>query len=110
MEELFNNTVLDKLFEERNEKMSYAVIKNSQDYLLRERALQSKLSQLLEYVPKEKYTSMEREIEDFIFDHIGYMSEYWCSKYYKVGFADGLNVKKEVQTELEELDDEQNVG
>ena len=60
--------------------------------------------ELLNYVPGEHYNQLKEDIEDFLFEHILSLSEFWCSKYYKVGFADGLNVKKELQEELEDLD------
>ena len=59
--------------------------------------------ELLNYVPGEQYYQLKDDIEEFLFEHILCLSEFWCSKYYKVGFADGLNVKKESKKELEDL-------
>lgn len=110
MDELFNNSVLNEMYEDRSEKISNYLIKGNTEYEEKEKAMEDKLRELLNYVPGEHYKALEDEIEEFLFDHVMYMSEFWCEKYYKIGFADGLNVKKEIQTELEGLDNEQNVG
>ncbi len=104
MEIIFENFVLDELYQHRNEEVSHHFIKNSKEYKEHERAMENKLMELLNYVPGEHYNQLKEDIEDFLFEHILSLSEFWCSKYYKVGFADGLNVKKELQEELEDLD------
>ena len=63
----------------------------------------AKLKELLNYVPGDMYRKLEEEIEDFLFEHVLQLSEFWCSKYYKVGFADGLNVKKDIEKNLEDI-------
>lgn len=103
MEELLNNSVLEELYEDRNEHVSHYIIKNNSEYEKKEKAMENKLRELLNYVPGELYKQLEDEIEDFLFEHVLSLSEFWCSKYYKVGFADGLSVKKEIQKELEDL-------
>lgn len=103
MEKLFENSVLQNMYEQRYEELSHYIIKNNVEYKKLEKAMEDKLKELLNYVPAEHYTYLEREIDDFLFDHILELSEFWCSKYYKVGFADGLNAKKEIEVELEEL-------
>lgn len=105
MEELFNDSVLQELYEQRNEEISHYVIRHNKEFDEHRLKLENELFKLLEYVPKEKRFKVQEEIEDFIFAHISEMSEFWCSKYYKVGFADGLNVKKEIQSVLEGLKD-----
>lgn len=103
MEELFENSVLEELYNKRNEEVSHHCIRNSKEYKELEGAMENKLRELLNYVPGEHYKHLEGEIEEFLFEHILGLSEYWCSRYYKVGFADGLNVKKEIEEKLEEL-------
>lgn len=105
MEELFNDSVLQELYDNRNMEVSHYCIRHDKEFDRQRKKLEKELSKILRYVPEEKRFKMENEIEDFIFGHINLMSEYWCSKYYKVGFADGLNVKKEIQKELEDLKD-----
>ncbi len=104
MEKLFNNEVLQELYDNRNEEISHYCIRNDKEYDRHRKKLEKELFKILRYVPEEKKFKMENEIEDFIYEHISLMSEYWCSKYYKVGFADGLSVKKEIQKELEDLE------
>ena len=103
MEELLNNSVLEELYEDRNEHVSHYIIKNNSEYEEKEQVMETKLKELLNYVPGELFKQLEDEIEDFLFEHVLSLSEFWCSKYYKVGFADGLSVKKEIQKELEDL-------
>ena len=109
MEKLLENSVLDELYQHRNEEVSHHFIKNSKEYKEHEKAMENRLMELLNYVPGEQYYQLKDDIEEFLFEHILCLSEFWCSKYYKVGFADGLNVKKELQKELEDLDYGQSV-
>ena len=109
MEVIFENSVLDELYQHRNEEVSHHFIKNSKEYKEHEKAMESRLMELLHYVPRKQYYHLKDDIEEFLFEHILCLSEFWCSKYYKVGFADGLNVKKELQKELEDLDYGQSV-
>ena len=110
MDELLNNSVLEELYNERNEEFSHYIIRNNEEYKKQEQAMENKLKELLNYVPGELYKKLEEEIEDFLLGHILSLSEFWCSKYYKVGFADGLNVKKEIQEELEGLANAKSIG
>lgn len=103
MEELLNNSVLEELYESRNEQLSHYIITNKSEYKERKKAMEDKLKELLNFVPGEHYKYLEDEIEKFIFENVLNLSEFWCSKYYKVGFADGLSVKKEIQKEMEGL-------
>ena len=105
MEELFNDSVLEELYEKRNEEVSHYCIRHNKEYDEHRLKLEKELFKLLDYVPEEKRFKVQEEIEDFIFAYVMDLSEFWCSKYYKVGFADGLNVKKETQSELEGLKD-----
>lgn len=110
MEELFDNSVLEEMYNERNEEFSHYIIRNNGEYQKQEQAMKNKLKELLNYVPGELYCKLEEEIEEFLFEHILSLSEFWCSKYYKVGFADGMNVKKEIQKELEEISNAKSIG
>ena len=103
MERLLNCSLLEKLYEDRNEDLSHIIIKKCPEYKKSLKEMEDKLKELLNYIPGELYKELEDEIEDFLFEHVLSLSEFWCSKYYKVGFADGLSVKKEIQKELEDL-------
>ena len=103
MEELFENTVLQNLYEQRNLEFSHIIIKNSEEFRKEKGLIEKKIKELLNYVPGEHYKELENEIEDFLFDHISNLEEFWCARYYKLGFADGLNVKKELENELGDI-------
>ena len=103
MDELLNNSVLAELYKQRNEEVSHHFIRNSEEYHKQEQAMENKLRELLNYVPGELYHQLEEEIEEFLFEHILGLSEFWREKYYKIGFADGLNVKRDIEQNLEVL-------
>ena len=103
MKKLLSNSVLQEMYESRNEDLSHYFIRHSEEYHKKEKAMEDKLKELLNYVPGDMYRKLEEEIEDFLFEHVLQLSEFWCSKYYKVGFADGLNVKKDIEKNLEDI-------
>lgn len=104
MERILKCSVLEKLFEDRNEELSYKIIKNSQEYNKAIKEMEDKLNGLIKYVPEEFHKQLENDIDDFLFDNISYLSNFWNSRFYKIGFMDGINVKKDIENELEELD------
>ena len=103
MERLFNCSLLEKLYEDRNEDLSHTIIKQSPEYKQSLKEMEDKLNEILNYVPGELYKEIQDEMLDFMFDHISFLSNFWNSRYYKIGFIDGMNVKKDVERELEEL-------
>ena len=103
MERLFNCSLLEKLYEDRNEDLSHTIIKQSPEYKKSRKEIEEKLNEILNYVPGELYKELQDEILDFMFDHISFLSNFWNSRYYKIGFIDGMNVKKDTERELEEL-------
>ncbi len=109
MEKLFKNSVLEKLFNSRSEELSYKIIKNSKEYQELNKRMENRIKQILNYVPGEHYEAVEKDIDDFLFDHVLKLAEFWNARYYKIGFSDGLRVKKEVEQSLEELANEQSI-
>ena len=103
MERLFTCSLLEKLYEDRNEDLSHTIIKQSPEYKKSRKEIEEKLNEILNYVPGELYKELQDEILDFMFDHISFLSNFWNSRYYKIGFIDGMNVKKDTERELEEL-------
>ena len=103
MEKILNNSLLEKLYVDRNEEISHKIIKNSDDYKTSLKNMENKLKEILNYVPGELYTQIEGEIEDFLYENVMYIAEFWNSKFYKIGFVDGMNLKKDVEKELEDL-------
>ena len=103
MDELLNNSILEEKYNQRSEEVSHHFIRISEEYQKKQSEMENKLKQLLNYVPGELYHKLEDDIDEFLFEHILGLSEFWCSIYYKIGFADGLNVKKDIEKNLEEL-------
>ena len=109
MERLFNCSLLEKLYEDRNEDLSHTIIKQSPEYKKSRKEIEEKLNEILNYVPGELYKELQDEILDFMFDHISFLSNFWNSRYYKIGFIDGMNVKKEMSEIMEvELNEKSN--
>ncbi len=103
MNKLFENSLLEKLFNSRSEELSHKIIKNSKEYQKLIKSMENRIKQILNYVPGEHYEAVEKDIDDFLFDHVLNIAEFWNNRYYKIGFSDGLRVKKEVEQSLEEL-------
>ncbi len=103
MKGLLENSILEKLYNSRNEELSYKVIKKSKEYQNLIRSMENRVKQVLNYVPGEHYEAVEKDIDDFLFDHVLNLAEFWNARFYKIGFSDGLKVKKEVEQSLEGL-------
>ena len=70
---------------------------------------ETRLKSILNYVPAEHYKAVEKDIDDFLFDNFLGMAEFWNRNYYKLGFIDGMNVKKEMSEIMEvELNEKSN--
>ena len=63
MEKLLKNSVLDELYQHRNEEVSHHFIKNSKEYKEHEKAMESRLMELLHYVPRKQYYHLKDDIE-----------------------------------------------
>ena len=72
MERLFNCSLLEKLYEDRNEDLSHTIIKQSPEYKKSRKEIEEKLNEILNYVPGELYKELQDEILDFMFDHISF--------------------------------------
>lgn len=102
LKEFFNCSILDEIFETRQEKFSHKVIATSKKYMQFREETETKLKSVLNYIPREHYEAVAREIEDFLFDNFLGMAEFWNKNYYKLGFLDGMNVKKEMAELMED--------
>ena len=103
MENFFKNSILEELFENRSAEFSHFIIKNSKEFHKLNNSMKEKISSLMRYVPERDKEEIQTEIEDFMFDNVLALSEFWNSRYYKIGFSDGLKVKKEVEESLKQL-------
>ena len=109
MEGFLNCSILDEIFETRQEEFSHKVIETSEDYMKLIEETETRLKSILNYVPAEHYKAVEKDIDDFLFDNFLGMAEFWNRNYYKLGFIDGMNVKKEISEIMEvELNEKSN--
>lgn len=95
-------SVIDELYRSKREEFSRFLIKNSSEYQELLTSMENKMKELINYVPKEKKVLLEMEIEDFMFGQVMALAELWEGNYYRLGFIDGIKLKKEINIELEE--------
>ena len=62
MERLFNCSLLEKLYEDRNEDLSHIIIKKCPEYKKSRKEIEEKLNEILNYVPGELYKELQDEI------------------------------------------------
>lgn len=103
MNKIFNNSILEELYESKREETSDRIINNSKEYKNKIKELENNIKQILNYVPGDLYESMEEEINNSLFEYASYLEGFWTLQYYKVGFCDGLKLKQETEKSLEEL-------
>lgn len=109
MEELFENKVLDELFEMRTDGLERAIIKKYGKTKEHEKAdkTEEELTNILKETVKDekKFEIIFEKINDFegyLFGEI----YFWEKQYYKKGFIDGMYFKKEIQEERKEIEKE----
>lgn len=103
MEEFFKCSILNELFEARNDEFSRKIWRNSKEYQDLLADTESKLKGMLNFVEGAHYEFLEKEIETFLFENVAQLSEFWNLNYYKLGFIDGLKAKKEIKEQMEEF-------
>ena len=109
IDDFFNCSILDELCEARREEFSSKVTTNSKEYQGLIDDTEKRMKELLNYVPKEYHKELEEKIEDFLFENVLEMSEFWNVNFYKLGFMDGLNAKKEIEKQMEVYDNEESL-
>jgi hypothetical protein len=102
IDKFFKCSILDELCDARRDEFSHKIIKYSKEYQNLKDDTERKIKELLDYVPGELYKELEQKIDDALFNNIMEMTEFWNVNFYKLGFMDGLNVKKELQEQMEE--------
>lgn len=100
IEKFFKESILQNLFNARNDAFSHKFIKSNKTKKIRD-DLEKRLKALLVYVNEKHCKYVEKEMEEILWDMQGYV-EYWDSTYYKFGVLDGFNLEKELKKELEE--------
>ena len=97
LEKFLDYSLLDELFKTRQEKFAYNVIRKSEEYKKFQNETEDKLMSILNYISGEHYKKVEEEINDILYYNFLGLSEFWNKNYYKLGFFDGLNAKKELE-------------
>lgn len=102
MEEFLKSSLLDKIYEDRNEEFTHFVISNSKDYKKEKNKLEKRLTSLLNYIPGEHYEYVKNEIDEILYDFVGF-TEFWNKPFYMLGIVDGLKLEKELKDEVEKV-------
>lgn len=99
IEDFLKESILQTLFEARNDCFSHQITNANKTKKYRNN-MEKRLKSVLNYVDGEHYKSIEKEIDEILWDLQGYV-EYWDSTFYKFGLVDGMNLEKEIKKELE---------
>lgn len=99
IEKLFNESILQKLFENRHEEFSRKFT-NLTETKKQYENIEKRLKSLLLYINANHYNFVETEITEILTD-MQVCIEYWNSGFYKIGVVDGMNLKQELQKRLE---------
>lgn len=103
LEELFNSSILDELYnEEKDDFEAYIIKKNTENREFYEDGrIQSEIIEMLEHYIKDekvidKLNEKFKEYEKFSLKEY----EYWCSKYFKKGFINCIRLKNDLNNNL----------
>ena len=100
MEEMFENKLLDDLFEIRGDGLECAIVKKYGECEDAQKALKAeeKLTKLLKETIQDDNVLIK--VLEALNDFEGYRIEemcFWDKQYYKLGFVDGFYIKKEIR-------------
>lgn len=101
MENQINDSIIDTLYEEHNQKFTHHIIKTSKEYRSKRCEIEERLNKILKFVPKEHYDKCKKEIDDTLWIIVGF-SEFWNKPMYKLGLIDGFKLGDEIKKEVEE--------
>lgn len=108
MDEYLKEPILTTLYHERNDRFSHHILKNSEEEHKLKANLENKLKALLTFIPAEHYQYVENEMDEILWAALEY-SCFWDELFYKIGIADGMNLKKEISSVLERFNDGKNI-
>lgn len=94
MSELFKDSILKLLFEERQEELSSEILKKSDEKNELIDNIEEKLKDLLKYISDENCEYAKGEIEKIMWQIMLY-ANFWNESFYKFGITDGINLKRE---------------
>ena len=102
MEEMFENTILDELYEIREGKVENSYLEKYGESKVEKRANEAE-NELVEFM--KKFIKEEKNMQEFFDKVTNYelttMSAicFWYKAYYKIGFIDGISLKREIKEE-----------
>ena len=106
MEEIFENKILDELYEIREGKVENRYLEKYGEGKVEKRANEAE-NELVEFM--KKFIKEEKNMQEF-FDKVNNyelatMSAMccWYKAYYKVGFIDGISLKREIKERIENI-------
>jgi hypothetical protein len=102
LEELFNSSILDELYENESEELETYVIKKNKENrdFYEDGKIHDEILEILKnnISDKEVVDKIKEKIEEYqAYNFREY--EYWCQKYFKKGFVDCMRLKKDLQDE-----------
>lgn len=104
MEEMFENKVLDDLYEIRRDGFESIFINHygESEEIQKSRASENQLTEKVEKFVKNKKKKKQilEKLEEYTDDLLGKMC-FWEQQYYKLGFVDGMYFKKEMKDQKE---------
>lgn len=101
MDEFFEIQVLDELYEAKYEDFSHKIIRESDEYKEKLNTFERKVKEMLNFVQGDQYDYVESKLDEALFDMLGIV-ELWDRDFYKLGFADGMKMNKELKELWEE--------
>lgn len=102
MDEFFRCSILSELYSSREEEFDRNIMKNSKKHKEILSDIENKIKNFLNYIPSEHYKFISKEIDDVLVK-ILLLSNFWNEEFYKLGVADGMNLKNEIKEKLEEV-------
>ena len=106
MEELFENKVLDDLYDSRSDGFEAIYMKKHKDkeQLMKSLKVEEELRKELKkaVINKEILSTILEKLDEFEGNVLEEM-DFWNRQYYKLGFVDGNNIKVELKEEKEKM-------
>lgn len=100
IEEFFKESILQKLFDAKNEEFEHYISKTPEDKEKRNK-IEKNLKALLTYVDGEHYEYVKKEMDEILWQMMEYAG-WWNELYYKLGIIDGVKLDKEIKEEIKE--------
>lgn len=97
------DSIIEEIYKSKRDEFSKFLTQNSKKYNKLLGEMEEELKSILRYVPDDLKIEITMQIEDFMFGQVMTLAEFWESNYYKLGFIDGVRIKKEIKCSMEEF-------